>query len=460
MRFMADFKLPLSLLSGRTIAGMILATKGGGATAAPGLIALKIDKDLVRKLSKKIDKTIVISGTNGKTTTARLLAASAVTIYPKSQIIHNRQGSNLLRGVATSLVRYFVPFSTKRARLGLWEADEASFGEIIKQTRPKIIVLTNLFRDQLDRYGEVDLIFKKIKEAINSLGYNPDLVLNSDDPNIASLGRDYKGGVYYFGLNDEGYSDHAGAGVLDAIFCPTCGNVLTFNKIYFSHIGDYFCSKCLFRRPEPFVSITDVKSKSFNSDGKTFVVRAKLNGLYNLYNYAATLAVFGALGGHVDKAFLKSLENVEAVFGRQEKMQIGDLLFEIILVKNPVGFNEVLKSLPKRRFELVLLLNDNLADGRDVSWIWDVDFERNFAYAQKIYCGGKRSFDLANRLKYAEIDKSKIFVQEDIDKLLTQTIRMNKSKKNTLYVLPTYTALLELKNFFFEKGFKKEPWHE
>lgn len=449
---MIDPRLSSAILIGKVIDFSIKRFGSSGATSAPGYYALKIDPSIVKKIGRKVDRSILVTGTNGKTTTARLIAA----LFNEEKSLHNREGSNLLRGIASVLVKDLGIIRRKNISTAIWETDEAVFGDILDQVRPDVVVITNLFRDQLDRYGEVNHLYKKIKEALINAPKKPVLVLNANDPNVASLGLGYSGEVVYLGLHN--YSNPTIIGVSDAVFCPVCGGKLKFSQIFYSHIGKYSCSNCSFKTPVADVQIEDSDELSITTHGSNFKIKTNLAGLYNQFNIAAALSAWPASGYEITDEEVKKIEGVKAVFGRQEEFILKNgRRVKIILVKNPTAFNQVLSTVG--RGDIAVILNDNYADGRDVSWIWDVVIDSSKYKDKTFYVSGNRSWDMANRLKYAGINMNKIVVQENISKLIRSAEVSDTNKDNTLFILPTYTALLELEKQLSKRNYTPKFWH-
>ncbi len=456
-----DFRFYLALLVGKLTA-LILKIKGSGATAAPGLLALKIDPDFVRKFSKKIKNgSIIVSGTNGKTTTSRLIFDILST---KHKIIHNRQGSNLLRGIASTLVAAASLFGKIGQNLGLWEVDEATLPEAIVSTNPKTIVLLNLFRDQLDRYGEVDTVRAKWQKTISQLDRLATLDLNSDDPGGSILAKDFKGKVIYFGVGDKKLNLPQITHVADIRHCLNCGSNLNYSALLSAHMGHYACPKCGFVRPSPQVTASNLKfNHDFSTEGKftihnsRFTVHYQLPGLYNVYNILAASSLADCL--KIDHSKIKDkIEKFSAAFGRFQSFSIQGKSVLIFLIKNPAGANEVLRILSlKNNITVLALLNDKIADGRDVSWVWDTNWEILAGKIKNLAISGTRCWDLAIRFKYAGIKLSKSNIHENINYSIKQSL--NKLGSNdTLIILPTYTAMLEIQKSMQKLGGAK--WHE
>lgn len=385
-----------------------LLNVGAGATW-PGEIALILQPNIASILAKHLRKGIIlIVGTNGKTTTSLMI--KNILEQQGLSVVHNASGANLKNGIVSSLIQ------KSRADWGVFEVDENSLPLVLAQMTPKVLVLLNLFRDQLDRYGEVDVIVEKWQKAIAKLPKDTTVVLNSDDPGVAYLGRKVKGKTIYFGVNDKSEFLKTFEHATDSTFCLNCGGRLSYEGIYYSHIGIWRCNRCGFSRPKP--NVTSVQSP--------------LPGLYNEYNTLAAIATAKALG--IAGA---QLSNFRAAFGRQEEFTIDGKGVKIFLSKNPAGFNASLRTvLEMKAKNLAFILNDRIPDGRDVSWIWDVDFE-TIPKGVKIFASGDRVYDMALRLTYAGI-------KPELAKSVQDVLREVR-KGDTLYVLPTYSAMLEVR---------------
>lgn len=408
---------------GKLISKATRTLKIGGGSAAPGLYALKIDPNIVFKLSKKIPTNIIITGTNGKTTTSRMIAHFAKESSLK--VIRNHTGSNLERGIASALINH-----QGKADLGIWELDEAAFNSVAPKLNPKIVVFLNIFRDQLDRYGEVDSVVKKWQETIKKLPKKTIILVNGDDGNTTKLANSFKGKVETFGLETNKI---AGEGKQSL---PLRGKELNFEAKDIKTNG-----------------LTGTSFKLLNTQ-----VKLPLPGIYHIYDAVAALAVASMLRLPVNQ-LTSSLANFQPAFGRVEKLPFG----YIFLIKNPAGATQVIQTIApqiKKNDRLLLALNDNLADGKDVSWIWDANFEtlRNSgSLLTHIIASGTRAHDLALRLKYAGFDPKLIVVEPSLENALKQA---RKGLKGTLYILPTYTAMIELQRILTNLGIKEEYWNE
>ena len=431
----------------------------GGGTTLPGRLLLRLAPDAISRLGAGLEAgSTVISATNGKTTTAGMLAA-AMRAAGRDPV-HNRAGSNMSWGVATALLE-------QHGAEGLFEVDEAWLPRIAAELDPKLIVLGNLFRDQLDRYGELEHLADEWARMV--AGRSGGYVLNADDPLVADLGRDHelhpRDGVTYFGIEDASQALPELQHAFDAKHCRRCGHPYAYARAFVGHLGHYSCPNCGAHRPSPQVTATAIelfgmrgsRSRVSTPDGEA-TLELPLPGLYNVYNALAALAAALRLGIGLETA-VEALSTVEAVFGRVETIAIGETPVSILLIKNPAGANEVIRTLHlegrERPLELWIALNDRIADGRDVSWIWDADFELLAASAGRIHCAGTRAPEMAVRLKYAGIDPASLAVEESIERSFDRAV---DEAIGPLYALPTYTALIELRTLLSERGLAKEFW--
>jgi len=431
-----------------------------GGTALPGLIALKIDANFVIQAAKKLDYSIIITGTNGKTTTSRMI--SEILSKDSIKVLHNRAGSNLKRGIASTITEKAGFFGKLPQAVGLWEVDEAVMPELVLEIQPKILIVLNLFRDQLDRYGEVETIRKKWQKGVENLSQDSTLVLNALDPSVASLEKNAKAKVISFGLSDLNQLQTQVARAADQIFCPMCLQKLDYEKVYLSHAGIYQCIKCGFKTP-----VLDfwAENISFSAMSSHFTIKRQslekninlqIGGLYNILNAVAAFSVGKILNIDSDK-IKEALNGFEAAFGRMEKIKVGNNFIYFYLIKNPTGANEVIRTLFKdpESKNVLLALNDKIADGTDVSWIWDVEFEKLVGKTEKLIITGIRAYDLALRLKYAGLDKPNL-ITTDFKKAIKETFVLKKD----FYYLPTYTAMLDLRSKLTKTLGKKQFWEE
>jgi lipid II isoglutaminyl synthase (glutamine-hydrolysing) len=453
------FKLLLAILLGKLIFFITRLFKVGGGSAAPGLYALKIEPDLISKLIKHIPQNIVITGTNGKTTTSRMLDH-----FVKSQglkTVRNSTGSNLERGIASALIeRSNLLGKIKEVDLGIWELDEAAFNNVVFQLKPQIIVFLNAFRDQLDRYGEVDSVVKKWLETLEKINWEAQIIVNDADSNTSILTKETKLHSYKFKIKKHFLMDERTVITtkdpkpvdFEAEIIKSSG--LAGNKIKLYYLG-----------------------KSIN-------LELQIPGIYHIYDLLAAFSVYYLLNLPIDN-LRETLKHFDPAFGRVEKLNIKDIESYIFLIKNPAGTTAVLETIfpeLKKEDSLLLALNDNFADGTDISWIWDADFERlvnatslnlrfggdlkypNFTEGtpinkngNQLFITGTRAFDLALRLKYAGVDKKFLTVNPSLETSLEKAL---KETKGRLFVLPTYTALLEIQSLLTKLGAKKHYWKE
>jgi UDP-N-acetylmuramyl tripeptide synthase len=431
---------------------------GRGGTTLPGRLLLRLEPAALERLAPAVaGGSVLVSATNGKTTTAAMLAA-ALEGAGRS-VVHNRAGSNMHWGVATAL----LDAGRRREETGLFEVDEAWLEPIALALRPQLMILANLFRDQLDRYGELDAIADAWASVVSGVGATAELALNADDPLVADLGRG-RDGVVYFGLEDESQALAGAQHASDSKHCRNCGSPYSYDALFMAHLGRYHCPSCGRTRPEPTVAATRVRLRGMSgsdvelatpSGGLTLSL--PLPGLYNVYNALAAIA--GAVALRLDLTrVVTSLEGMTAAFGRTERLEVDGRTLAILLVKNPAGANEVLRTLALEQgpHELWIALNDRIADGRDISWIWDADFELLAGRLARVTCAGTRAEELALRLKYAGVE-APLTIERDVERSLDAALAGADGRP--LYALPTYTALIELRELLARRGWAS-PWSE
>ncbi len=433
----------------------------GGGTTLPGRVLLRLAPAAIEELGRRLrGGTTIVSATNGKTTTAAMIAA--VLAAEGRAPIHNRAGSNMTWGVATALLE-------QRGDEGLFEVDEAWLPRVTEQLDPRLIVLGNLFRDQLDRYGELERLADDWAELVEAHSGRTGFALNADDPLIADLGRDREGrardGVCYFGIEDPSQALPELQHAHDAKHCRRCGNPYLYERAFVGHLGHYSCPSCGARRPEPQVAATGIELRGMRGSRLSartpkgqLELELPLPGLYNVYNALAAISASLALGASLDSV-RSGLGSMRAVFGRVETIDVDGKRLSILLIKNPAGANEVLRTLRLEAdgdgVDLWLALNDRIADGRDVSWIWDADFELLAGAARTVTCSGTRAAEMALRLKYAGLEPGSIAVEPGIPASLDRALA---GADVALFALPTYTALLELRTLLAERGLAEDYW--
>ncbi|NMG11833.1 Mur ligase family protein [Brasilonema sp. UFV-L1] len=404
----------------------------GAASVLPGSLARRIEPRLLQLLTQQVKNgVILIAGTNGKTTTSLLLCS--ILERKGYRVAHNSTGANLENGLMTALLESTNLVGTLNVDYAILEVDENILPKILAPIQPKIILCLNLFRDQLDRYGEVDTISKRWTKVISTLPSQTVVIPNADDPTLSYLGQQLPQKVLFFGLNEpENYLDEIPHAV-DSIFCPSCGHSLDYKGVYLSHLGDFHCPKCGFSRSQPVLD-----SREFPQI---------LVGLYNKYNTLAAASAAIELG--VDEAtILDTINNFQAAFGRAEELEINGKRVRILLSKNPVGTNETIRVVTQSLDKTTLLvLNDRTPDGTDVSWIWDVDTEKLVERGGTLVVSGDRLYDMALRLRYSEKTPQTHFnliVEEDLRQAIAIALEHTPDNE-TLHILPTYSAMLEVR---------------
>ncbi len=426
------------------------ARTGHGGTTLPGRLVLRLDGEISSRLCRRLEQGVVfVSATNGKTTTCSMMAL--ILERDGKSIIRNREGANLASGVATALLKEARLSTAYEAQLGLFEVDEAALPEVAKNCQSRALMLMNLFRDQLDRYGELETIAERWQRMLMRMPAAMKTILNADDPLVADLAVGRGGGVVFFGIEDQGAFSPIQAAA-DSKFCRHCGAAYDYQGVFMGHLGHYRCPDCGHRRPRPHVLARNITSEGMQ--GTTFelvageeavAVKLSLPGLYNVYNALAAAAACRVLDVGLE-TIAAGLADFSAAFGRQERLQVEGHPVVLMLVKNPTGFNEVLRTLLEEPGEkqLMLALNDAIADGRDISWIWDVDLEPAAAMVSRAVVSGTRAEEMAMRLKYAGLSPGRLEIHRDLAAALSAALSRLEPGE-TLYVLPTYTAMLALR---------------
>lgn len=446
-----------ALLLGRA-AGVATRRLGrGGGTALPGLIASTLAPELVEALGRQLGLgAITVTGTNGKTTTAHLLAAAvrADGLDP----LANGSGSNLERGLVSAYVDEATAAGAVRdaaRRLGVLEVDEAALPGLLPRLRPRAALFLNLFRDQLDRYGEVDSVAEGWRAALEADASGLTLVLNADDPSVAQLAAAGRGEVVTFGVEDRSVALSGAEHAADARFCD-CGALFAYDAVYMGHVGAWRCDACGRRRPQPFVAARDIELTpdgvrfELALPGSAFGIELPLAGLYSVYNALAAAAGAHALGLSPE-AIATALRETPPAFGRQERFRIEGREVRLLLAKNPAGMNEVLRTLmaaggpvvdPAATLTLLVILNDGIQDGRDVSWIYDAELELLAGRQATVVASGVRADDMALRLALAGVEPRT--VEPRIEVALDRALALTP-EGGRLEVVPTYTGMLEVR---------------
>jgi lipid II isoglutaminyl synthase (glutamine-hydrolysing) len=451
-------RLYAEIVLARAAARLSRAVGAGGGTTVPGKLLWKLDPGAVDRLAARLPRgSALVSATNGKTTTSAMVGR---ILAPSVRLAHNRSGANLVSGVASALL------AARDAELGLFEVDEAALPEVARRLRPRSVCLGNLFRDQLDRYGELELLAERWREAVTALPDEAALVVNADDPQVGDLAR-VRARVTAFGLDDPRHAAAELQHAADSKWCVRCGTPYTYAAAYIGHLGDYRCEACGHARPPLDVSARGIELNGLESVSFELVlpeascrVELAVPGLYNVYNALAAASLARELGMGPEQ-IQAGLQGFSAAFGRFERIGIGDRTLLVLLIKNPAGANEVVRTLvaggaPKL---LLVALNDEIADGRDVSWIWDVDFEPLLGGLDRLVATGERAAELALRFKYSGLPDEAIEVVPSLDDALDRGLEL-APPGSELVALPTYTAMLALRDLVGRRGFVRPYWEE
>src|SRR5258706_11348493 len=444
--------------AGKATGALSRISRLGGGTTLPGDVARAIDPDVLRKLSRDLEQgAIVVTGTNGKTTTGRLM--SWLLEGGGHSVVTNRAGANLIFGATAAALQRAGANGHLRADWGVFEIDEASLERAVDEIQPRATIVLNLFRDQLDRYGELESIAKRIEKALERLPGESRAVLNADDPRVAEIGLRLDSTPIWFGLDDISNAARELPHAADARTCPRCGASLIFDAVYVGHDGVYRCPNGDFARPAPELTATDITLNGFDNLAMTIAgtrIDMPLGGLYNAYNVLAAYSAACSVG--LDANYIaERLRTFEAAFGRQERIDFRRRHLILVLSKNPAGVNETVRTavdLAKSK-NFIIGLNDRKADGTDVSWIWDVDFEQLTNKATTVIPAGVRANDLAVRLKYAGVKAEP--PQTDPGKALDLLIKCT-NEDDTAYLLCPYTAMLDLRAELVRRGWASPYW--
>ena len=432
-----------------------------GGTAMPGRFALKVCPELLKLLAKDV-QSVAITGTNGKTTSSRMIeeafAGKGLNYFA------NRSGANLISGITTEFVMNCTLTGKMRKEYAVIECDEAAARTVFGQLKPQVIVVTNLFRDQLDRYGEVTHTLENIREAVQGA---PEAVLclNADCSLTASLAEVLPNRAVYFGIDKGAAPSRLKPEISDATHCIRCKTEYEYDYISYGHLGGFRCPKCGYRRHKADYAVTDITEQ--RPDGSTVIlsvhgekhlVDINLPAMYNIYNAAGAVAAVAEMGLGAEAA-IAALSRFKCGFGRMEQFQLGAGGAKMMLVKNPAGCNQVIEFLQnvKDHFNLVVCLNDRGADGTDVSWVWDADFEGLVSLGGRldsVIVSGDRAGDMRVRIKYAGIPDERIQMERDYEKLVDWMARQEKPT----YIMPTYTAMLELREEVIKRCGGEEFW--
>jgi UDP-N-acetylmuramyl tripeptide synthase len=449
--------LAVEIAAARLAARLSRLAGAGGGTTIPGKLLWKLDPGAIDRLAARLPQgSVLVSATNGKTTTAAMAAA---ILGPRVRLAHNAAGANLVSGVASALL------ASPAAELALLEADEAALPEIARRVRPRAVCVGNLFRDQLDRYGELELVAARWREAVQSLGEETIVVANGDDPQVGELARG-RARATVFGLDDPRHARPALQHAADSKYCIRCGTPYDYAAAYVGHLGDYRCPKCGHARPKLDVSARKLELRGLESASFDLVapegtrrVTLALPGLYNVYNALAAAALCLALDVPIDDV-VAGLGRFSAAFGRFERIELEGRRLLMLLIKNPAGANEAIRTVVDGGAPKVALiaLNDAIADGRDVSWIWDVDFEPLLDAVETLVVTGDRAEELALRFLYAGVPRERIeVVPRSLAAALDRAVELTDEAAE-IVCLPTYTAMLALRSLLAERGHVRQYW--
>lgn len=448
-------------MAGRAAATLSRRLGRGGGTVIAGHLVPRLAPHALRDVTRALaNGSIVVSGTNGKTTTTRLLSHIARSAGMRP--IHNRAGANLLSGLFSTVAQATDWQGNPRGDLGLFEVDEATVPRALEHIHPRVLLLHNIFRDQLDRYGEVHFVADLWRTSVQRLPPGTTVAVNADDPLVAALPARLT-----YGIDDPTAGTATLPHAADARLCPICGAPLQYDLVFYGHLGHYTCTRCEFARPTPSVSATRVDllgdegtDLTVETPDGTLRARLRLPGLYNVYNALAAITVALAIGIRRE-LIARGLETFTAAFGRLERIQVEERQLFLALVKNPVGFTEVLRTIlaaPGQR-TLLIAINDLFADGTDVSWLWDVEFERLAGRVNVAVCTGLRAEDMAVRLKYAGVETERVRLEPDTRRAMELALRAAEPGE-TVYALPTYTAMLGLRDLLQRTGYVRGFWED
>jgi UDP-N-acetylmuramyl tripeptide synthase len=454
--------LDAKVAAARAVGRLARSAGRGGGTSLPGKVLTRLEPDAIARLAARLSEgCVAISATNGKTTSAAM--AASILECTGRRLVHNRAGANMASGIASTLADASGRGGRIDGDLGLFEIDEFWLDRVAPALNPRALLLGNLFRDQLDRYGELEAIADRWAAMVASLAGTAQLALNADDPLIADLGRE-RPGVVYFGVQDPSLAAPEMQHASDSKHCRRCGAAYVYETVYFGHLGIYECAACGQRRPTPVVRAenvrlfgTDAAAFDLHTPTATVAVSLPLPGLYNVYNALGAAALCTTLG--ISPALIaEGLARVSAAFGRAERVAIGERTLSLLLVKNPAGANEILRTLALEQGQLDLLgvLNDRTADGHDISWVWDADFELIAARVHRVTCAGTRAAEFALRLKYAGVDPERLNVVSAVPAALDAAL--SGADGGRVFALPTYTALLELRAELARRGHVDRFW--
>jgi lipid II isoglutaminyl synthase (glutamine-hydrolysing) len=447
--------LGLEIAAARAVGRLSRLARAGGGTTLPGKLLWKLDPAAIDRLAARLPMgSALVSATNGKTTTT---AMAAEILGRRARLAHNAAGANLVSGVASALL------SASEAQLGLFEVDEAALPEVARRLRPRALCLGNLFRDQLDRYGELELVAARWRAAVRE-HQGAALVVNGDDPQVGDLASESPRAVA-FGLDDPRHAHAELQHAADSKWCVRCGTAYEYAAPYVGHLGDYRCPSCGHALPPLQVVAREIELRGLESasfelatPAGTRPVELRLPGLYNVYNALAAASLALELGASLDEV-ADGLGRFSAAFGRFERIAVGDRTLLVLLIKNPAGANEAVRTLVTGAAPrlAVVALNDAIADGQDVSWIWDVDFEPLLPHVGRVIASGERAAELGVRLVYGGLPEDRLELVPELEKALDRGLELTEAGSD-LVILPTYTAMLALRGIMTQRGIVRAYW--
>jgi UDP-N-acetylmuramyl tripeptide synthase len=461
-------RLSLAISAGKLAGASGRLLRVGGGTSLPGLIARRIDPDVLKEVvGASKAKKIVITGSNGKTTTARMTSAMATN--NGKRVSHNRAGSNMLQGVTSVAVNFADIFGRLNSDVLLFEIDEGTMPLAMPEISPDVVVITNIFRDQLDRYGELYSVARALDKTLENLPATATILLNGNDPQVANFGQKAKAKRVFFGLETTEVGTPVPEQSADIIRCIHCQEDLQYKVAYMSHLGLYSCPNCGYTLPPLDIAATSIRLAP-DGQGPTHVelrtpqgimtLEIALPGLHNVYNAAAAIGASLAAGFEKEK-LPAALVDIKPAFGRLEKIQAGDQTIYLSFVKNPTSFNLILRLIAQHpgKKHVLLAASHTIVDGEDFSWIWDIEVEEVAQDIDDVVCSGNKPEELAMRLKYAEIPVDKIGQDADLESALDAALK-NAGPGGTLYILSSYTPTNELRRMMQKRGWVKHTWQE
>ncbi len=461
-------RLALAISAGKLAGASGRFFRIGGGTSLPGMIARRIDPNVLKSVvGASKAKKIVITGSNGKTTTARMTAT--IADFGGQRVSHNRTGSNMLQGVTSVAVNFADVFGRLDSDVLLFEIDEGTIPLAVPEIQPDIVLITNIFRDQLDRYGELYSVAQALDKMLESLPESAIILLNGNDPQVANFGQNAKARRLFFGLESKEVGSPVPEQSADIIRCVRCQEDLLYEVAYMSHLGIYRCPNCGYTLPKLDFAATSIKLASDGEGPSQVTVRTPqgdveleipLPGLHNVYNATAALGAAMAAGFDIEKA-PAAIASMRPAFGRLEKIQAGDRTIYLAFVKNPTSFNLVLRLIkqhPTQKHAMVVGSN-TVVDGEDFAWLWDVDIEDVAGDIVDVVCSGTKAEEFAMRLKYADVPLDKIQVIHEREAALDEALK-NTGPGGTLYIMASYTPTNELRRIMQKRGWVRHFWEE